>query len=1021
MFADIAFTEHPAGRGEMVERNPLPLERKYFKPSNQIAGPIIEPAYGQKLKQFEKDLKSMREKYAPFMKNYTPNAKVDRERRYIKEFQFRYMTEEDNDFSNVLEGKGEWEEVIIPDYRGPVGKEGKWTGFYRTEFVFNKTPGKRVHIIFKAVDYIANVYLNNKCIGSHEGFFAPFEFDITDTLKENNILLVEVKNDYTSLGVEGNLVLDGDKLYGATGPGWDDPLVGWHHCPPGAGIHDAVYIEERSDIYVHDIFVRPDIDDDSIEVWADIYNSQKGLMQDFSMDIAIYGRNTKEGKKVDITYEIPYAGSGINYYRYKIPFTDYRLWDPESPWLYTARITIKNNDEIMDIKDRYFGMRKFHSDETNEPKGRLYLNNHPVILRGANEMGHLQQCVMQDNFEQLIDDILIAKMANMNFYRVTQRPVQEEIYDYFDMLGMMHQCDFPLFGTLRRNQYYEAIRQVGEMERLIRSHPSSIMVTFINEPVAIRTHEDPNHKYNRRFKEKGHRHLLRKDLESFFDSARSAIALENPDRLVKNVEGDYDPPTARGLSDFHIYCMWYTNHAMPIGKFYKGYLPALKEGWKAGCGEYGTEGLDSYDMMQRYPEEWLPKDDNDIWFPDKIVRGQTWGMHGDWFEEQDNIKDWICESQKHQALATGLMTDALRRRSDLIVSTAIHLLIDAWPSGWMKTLVGADRVPKPAYFVYQKSLEPIRVNLRGDQWKAYCGEDIEVEAWVLNDTPEEYEGCKIIATLRDQNSAYGSFEICCDVKETSSVYSGSIKVKIPNVPDRTQLSLDACLINSSGDKINEESFKIEAFQKTKPKIDRKVAYLGSEAHTLLYRLDINGMDLSKLPSEEPVDTIVISSRQGAKEYENNVLKHMDRGSKIIFIRENGRPLDIEVGGKAFKCKAKNPVYFAAINREVEMMQDFRSHDFAYLYNAELDIIDFTADSYIDSEEINPFIFTYRNKRMENMRKTRVPIVGTVNIGRGKITLCNLPLEGKVGYNPILDRFMSELITAICITGGTENL
>ena len=41
------------------------------------------------------------------------------------------------------------------------------------------------------------------------------------------------------------------------------------------------------------------------------------------------------------------------------------------------------------------------------------------------------------------------------------------------------------------------------------------------------------------------------------------------------------------------------------------------------------------------------------------------------------------------------MTDALRRRSDRIVSTAVHLLIDAWPSGWMKTLVGWTASPSP--------------------------------------------------------------------------------------------------------------------------------------------------------------------------------------------------------------------------------------------------------------------------------------------------------------------------------------
>lgn len=91
----------------------------------------------------------------------------------------------------------------------------------------------------------------------------------------------------------------------------------------------------------------------------------------------------------------------------------------------------------------------------------------------------------------MVDDILIAKLCHMNYYRVTQRPVQKKIYDYFDMLGMMHQCDLPLFSFLRRNQVCEAIKQASELEHLIRSHPSSILVSLINEPMSIPLHWRP--------------------------------------------------------------------------------------------------------------------------------------------------------------------------------------------------------------------------------------------------------------------------------------------------------------------------------------------------------------------------------------------------------------------------------------------------------------------------------------------------------------------------------------------------
>lgn len=1007
MFADIAFAEHPIGSSELVEFSPPPFEKRYFKSSCLIAQPVAKLTYHESLQKFHEELQLMREKYAPFLKNHVPEPPLKRRVLEIKEFKFRYKAPEDGDFTRVLNGEGKWEDVTIPDYRGPAGLKGKWTGFYRTEFEFHGSPGKRVYIVFKGVDYIANVYVNNKCVGSHEGFFSPFEFDITEVLKEHNVLVVEVKNDYPMLGVQENQALDGDKIYAATGPGWDDPEEGWHHCPPGAGIYNKVYIEERAELYIKDIFVRPDIDNDSIEAWIDIFSSRDDLIQNLLLDISVYDRNIKGEKKLSARFDIPYVGPGMNYYRYKIPFSDYLLWEPKHPWLYTLRASITYNGQLLDVKDRNFGMRKFHMDEVNEPKGMLYLNNRPIILRGANEMGHLQQCVMRGDFEQLVDDILIAKLANLNFFRVTQRPVQEEIYDYFDMLGMMHQCDFPVFGTLRRNQFYEALRQVGEMERLIRSHPSSIMVTFINEPVAIRRHEDPNHKYNKRFMQKAHRHLFRKELEDFFEAARKAIALENPDRVVKNVEGDYDPPTRTGLSDFHCYCMWYTNHAVPFGKLYKGYLPPLKKGWRTGCGEYGVEGLDNYEVMLRYPKEWLPQNEDDVWFPNKIRKAQTYSMHGDWFEEQEHIRDWIEESQRHQAFAIRLMTDAFRRRADVIVSTAVHLLIDAWPAGWMKALVGVDRVPKPAYFALRESLEPVRLNLRCDRWKVYCGDNVEVEVWILNDTPSMYEGCKVIATLRDENRIYESFEMDCDFKAVSSTYIGSVAVKIPQVEDKSRLYLDACLIDGSGHKRSEERFVIEAYSRLKPRQGKRVAYLGADAYDLLYKLEVEAVDFKEI-AHENIDAILISSVDEFKQVEEKVISQIDKGVKAVFMRGKDGPINVEIQGRKFVSRSINPVYFVAISRHSDLRIYFESQDLSYCYNAEQDMIDFIADSYIDGGEIDPLVYTYK-KAAGSGRKERLPVVGSTRFGKREIIFCNLLVENRISYNPTLDRLMLFLL------------
>jgi beta-galactosidase/beta-glucuronidase len=124
---------------------------------------------------------------------------------------------------------------------------------------------------------------------------------------------------------------------------------------------------------------------------------------------------------------------------------------------------------------------------------------------------------------------LLAKITNMNYLRMTQMPVQQEVYEYCDKLGMMTQTDLPLFGVLRRNKWAEAVRQAHEMERLVRSHPCNIMVTYINERF-------PNAEGN------PHRHLdTYEDFAKFFSAADAAVLSANPDRVIKAGDGDYDP------------------------------------------------------------------------------------------------------------------------------------------------------------------------------------------------------------------------------------------------------------------------------------------------------------------------------------------------------------------------------------------------------------------------------------------------------------------------------------------------
>ena len=68
--------------------------------------------------------------------------------------------------------------------------------WFKKDFNYTKKPGNKTFIYFGAVNYDAKVYLNGEKIGDHIGGFTPFNFDITDKVKEgNNFIVVRANNE----------------------------------------------------------------------------------------------------------------------------------------------------------------------------------------------------------------------------------------------------------------------------------------------------------------------------------------------------------------------------------------------------------------------------------------------------------------------------------------------------------------------------------------------------------------------------------------------------------------------------------------------------------------------------------------------------------------------------------------------------------------------------------------------------------------------------------------------------------
>jgi hypothetical protein len=1006
VFAAIALEAPKPARPNLRENPPpvLPaIELDAVHSNAAIAFPRLSRMSTRE--EFRTALAGLRRKYEPFLADFTPPLPQTRARLELDSFQFRMEEPADlPDIGRVWRGEGSWQNVRIPDYRGPVGW---WAGYYRKVLSIPDRvwAHQAVFLQFGAVDYRCQVYVNGRMAGGHEGFFAPFAIDITPYLRRNgeNVLVVRIENESIMLGDESwkGPKTDGDKMYAAVGPGWDDPVLGWHACPPGAGIWQKVYLEGRPKLSVTGLYARPNLKDKTIEARIEVDQREK-LNRDVELKLSIYPANFKGPSLENIPVQAAPAGPGSTEYRAIIRLGEFRRWDTDTPYLYTLRATIApRGGGPADAQESRFGMREFRMDDTSAVKGTLYLNGEPVILRGANTMGNFEVPIMKGDRELLIEDILIGKLANMNYFRLTQSPEQPELYDMCDRLGMMVQTDLPMFGYLRRPQLEEAIRQAGEMEKLVRGHPSNIMISYINEPSSAERAG------------KAHRHLTRTELEYFFTAASSVVHVYNPDRVIKPVDGDYDPPEP-GLPDNHIYSTWYGSHAVPIGKFIRGYWVASKEGWKHGSGEYGVEGLeDAETMFKHYPKEWLPGSVDDKWNPGKIPYAQAWTMHDSWFDTQDTMREWIAAAQAHQAWGVREMTRAFRRQSDRIVSTAVHLLIDAWPSGWMKALVDVDRRPKPAYFEFRDALTPLMVDIRTDRNHYFAGDKLALEFWVCNDRRAPYPAGELVWEVLRGGERIFAQTAPASIPSFGAAFQGYFRFQVPAAGKRESLTVRLGLKDPSGQWVHDTEKVIEVF----PAFDRAknsgvpaaiVGQRGGRAWKLAESLGLQPRIF--LVAGDTARFALVDGMEAYDVARDALLRWVRDGGTALFLEQDAdtawhlENADISVrrmrGREFVSRKTGHP-----------MVASFQPFDFSYWYDSGKDYIEYVATGYLEGANLVPVLLTGDAARPgdPDPKRRTMPVVAELRSGRGSMVFSQLKASGKVGFEPVAAEFFQKIV------------
>lgn len=985
-FSQIGMTDRPM---ETIEPVDLPVSKKlswgnsrayFFKPLKKITNQ----------KELLDGLAELKNKYSIYLRDIAPALLPVKEEIRVEKMQFRYETQADQkDFNRLVSGGGEWKTIDMPYYHGPQGPSTAW---YRSEInisseMFNK-PSLMLH--FNGSDYYTDAYINGHHVGYHEGMLDEFEFNIKKYARPGkNTLLVKVRNDYSMLGGEGKPRFWGNKLSASNCPGWDDPMSGWSCCPTGYGIYQDVYIVGKGEPYIADVFCRPLIEHDAVELWVEVDLEDGTQASEFLIKYSLFGQNfettVEKDKKKQIRVE---GGRVLNRTIVKIPKEQLRLWTPESPWLYQMQVTLASKDGkvLLDSRKQQFGMRSFVIDKNSTPKGRMYLNGKEVRLRGTNTMGFLQQRVMKHDWNGLTDDLLMSKLTNMNFIRTTQRIMPKEVYEYADRVGMMMQADMPLFAYINQKQYPEILKQASGIERVLRNHPSVILMSYLNEPMAeVKAHAVSRYAYER-----------------MFDALDVVVHNENPDRAVKYIDGDYQAPS-NGYPDNHCYNIWYDEHVISLEKMCRGAWMPISKGWMYGCGEFGAEGLDPVDLMKRrYPKEWLKTEPDASWSP-KYMRGiyageQTYEKHWNWFETETSMEDWVKASQTHQKWGVQKVARAFRRMPRMN-SFAVHLFIDAWPNGWMKAIMDCERIAKPAWFAYRDALTPLAVQVETERTSFYSKELYNFQVWICNDTHDN-PLCELRYTLELNGKVInsGKAEASVPVVRDAVLFQGFLPVKMPSVSKRSNLTVRVALIDKNSKQVlHEDVSDCTLYPAEKEYPTKRIYLVGNDPDCISFQRAFGLKNTVTNGKVLPSDLIVVATADVSSDKIHEIESNVANGANVLVLEKALESTNL-IKALGIKAVKRSDSWILFRNRTHLWVKGTGSRDLMYPYSS---ILKTPERYYFSSFEADGFtpVLTHTGKL----------VLAEKNAGKGRWIICGLSLKGKLESNPSLAKIFKNVL------------
>ncbi|WP_330443856.1 glycoside hydrolase family 2 protein [Flavobacterium sp. C4GT6] len=335
--------------------------------------------------------------------------------------------------------------------------------WYETTFsVDSNWKSKDILLHFGAVDWKAEVWINDIKVGIHKGGFSPFSFNITPFLNgKSNKLKVKVWDPSN----------DGPQPRGKQ---VKNPEGIWY--TPVTGIWQTVWLEPVSKKHIENLKSTPDIDTNTITILSEVEGADKGDI----IEVTVYDGSTIVASSKSV------VGQSVD-----IILNNPKLWSPDSPFLYDTKVKLISGGKVQDEVKSYFAMRKISSKRDDNGIVRMQLNNKDCFQFGPLDQGWWPDGLYTAPTDEALKyDIVRTKELGFNMIRKHVKVEPQRWYTHCDRLGILVWQDMPSGddGPIwQMHNYFEGteLKRTAQSEEYYKKEWKEIMDNLYSYPSIV--------------------------------------------------------------------------------------------------------------------------------------------------------------------------------------------------------------------------------------------------------------------------------------------------------------------------------------------------------------------------------------------------------------------------------------------------------------------------------------------------------------------------------------------------------